>query len=404
VLIRIAIFVCLGAFLGAGQLARAQVYASDLPLNHPSIDYQGSTILDSDSRLPREARLAGLLERLGINVDTQVLVFSKTSVQAPRISPRNPRAIYFNDQFAVGYVPGGKGIEVAAVDPRRGVVFYTFDTRDGKPSFTRGENCVHCHQGPATAGVPGIFVGSVFPNVDGTPSRRAAIVTDHKTPFADRWGGWYVNATRGQQRDRANSVASNPADPEDLDSEGKQNLTSLSGRFTIANYLLPASDIVALMTFEHQTQMVNLITRLSWQSRIAPQVSHRDDVGALVAYMLFAEEAPLPEPLVGVSSFTRTFPERGPRDQKGRSLRDFDLRTRLFRYPLSYLIYSPAFDAIPDAAREQVYRRLFEVLSGRDQSADFSHLSADDRNNILEILRATKPNLPAYWNHADLHR
>jgi hypothetical protein len=154
------------------------------------------------------------------------------------------------------------------------------------------------------------------------------------------------------------------------------------------------------MTFEHQTQMVNLITRLSWQARIAPQVTHRNDVEALVSYMLFAGEAPLPEPLVGVSSFTKTFPERGPRDQKGRSLRDFDLRTRLFRYPLSYLIYSPQFDALPDPVLKQVYARLSEVLTGRDQSAKFSHLSEADRNNILEILRATKPNLP----HADLHR
>lgn len=383
-------------------IARGQTYASDLPLNHPALDYLSPSVLDTVQISPQASpldTLGVLLEHLKINRDSQLLVFSKTSFQAPRISPRNPRAIYFNDRFAVGYVPNGKGIEVAAVDPRRGSVFYNFDAASGK--FTRGETCVHCHQGPATAGVPGIFIGSVFPNVDGVPSRSAAIVTDHRTPFADRWGGWYVNAAAGEQRDRANSVASNPADPEELDTAGKQNLTAPAGRFPIANYLSPFSDIVALMTFEHQTQMVNLITRLTWQSRIAPLTSHREDVEALVAYMLFSGEAQIREPIKGVSTFTTTFAEQGPRDHQHRSLREFDLHTRLFRYPLSYLIYSPQFDAIPDAERAQVYARLFEILTGRDHSPKFAHLTAADRKNIFEILCDTKTNLPSDWKNAE---
>jgi hypothetical protein len=155
-------------------------------------------------------------------------------------------------------------------------------------------------------------------------------------------------------------------------------------RFSPAGYLSPTSDIVALMTFEHQTQMTNFITRLGWKARIG-EGSIDSDLEALVRYMLFTDEAPLAEPIEGISSFTKTFPERGPRDAQGRSLRDFDLRTRLFRYPLSYMIYSRAFDALPDPVRTRVYRRL------RDELAARNHL------DIIAIVRETKKGLPDFW-------
>jgi hypothetical protein len=117
----------------------------------------------------------------------------------------------------------------------------------------------------------------------------------------------------------------------------------------------------------------------------------------MLQYMLFVEEAPLQEPIRGVSSFTATFPARGPRDNRGRSLRDFDLQTRIFQYPLSYMIYSAAFDAIPDSAKAQVYKRLYEILTNRDTTSAFARVSAVDRKAILEILQTTKPNLPAEW-------
>ena len=156
------------------------------------------------------------------------------------------------------------------------------------------------------------------------------------------------------------------------------------------------------MTFEHQTQMANFFTRLGWEARIAAHEGKPDpqiavDIEAVVAYMLFADEAPLKEPVEGVSTFTRTFPNRGPRDHKGRSLRDFDLQTRLFRYPLSYMVYSRAFDALPEDVRARIYRRLYDVLCGQDQGAKFGRLSERDRLAILEILRDTKSGLPGYW-------
>jgi hypothetical protein len=385
--------------------AQAQTYASNLPNDHPAIRYQSAELDDAATRLGRQLAsgkakldLPSVLESLGISADSQALVFSQTSFQASKISPRNPRAIYFNDEVAVGWVRGGEGLEVAALDPKQGVIFYSL----AGGALVRRQECLHCHVGPATLGVPGMFVGSVYPNEFGRPARDGAIITDHRTPFADRWGGWYVNAARGQQRDRSNATAPDPAEPHSLVTEGRQNLTSLVKEFNTAGYLSPVSDIVALMTFEHQTQMANFLTRLGWEARIAayddkPNPELESEIEATVEYMLFSNEAPLKEAVEGVSTFTKTFPQRGPRDRQGRSLRDFDLQTRLFRYPLSYMVYSRAFDSLPGNVREKVYRRLFEVLSGKDQSAKFAHLSGPDRRAILEILRETKPGLPAYW-------
>jgi hypothetical protein len=406
----------------AGPAFLAQEYKPNLPPEHPAIQYGRAPATDPAARLAarletgalklaphRDAAgyLPEILSQLQVNADSQMLVFSKTSFQAATISPRNPRAIYFSDAVTVGFVPGGPTLEVAAVAPVQGPLFYELSVDGaGSPTVTRSTRCLRCHQGPNTAGVPGVYVGSVIPGPTGAPlAGESAIITDHRSDFKDRWGGWYVSAKRGEQPDRANAVAPDPADPGTLARESRQNLVSLAGLFDPAGYLVPTSDIVALMTFEHQTQMTNLITRVGWQARIAQAAGANpvataaldSDVEALVAYMVFAGEAPLPEPVEGVSSFTRTFPQAGPRDPRGRSLRDFDLHTRLFRYPLSYMVYSDAFEGLPDAARQRVYRRLHDVLTGKDRSPEYAHLSAADRRTILEILRDTKPNLPESW-------
>src|SRR5579872_1471064 len=399
------------AILATGA-ACAQEYLPPIPVTHPAIQYFQAPVTDPVSAFLKklqsgEAKLTSrggdlgylpsLLENFHIAVDSQALVFSKTSFQAPKISPKNPRAIYFTDDVAVAYVRGGNGLEIAATDPQQGIVLYEFKAdASGKPSFTRSDVCLKCHQGPATLGVPGIFVGSVFPDPAGVPQREGAIITDHRTKFEDRWGGWYVNARRGEQPDRANSVADNPADPTALNTEGQQNLTSLIGRFDPAGYLSPTSDIVALMTFEHQTQMINFFTRVNWEARMvehdgkAAEVTRMQlnaDLESLAAYMTFADEVPLKDPMEGVSTFTKTFSHRGPRDAKGRSLRDFDLQKRLFRYRLSYMIYSAQFDALPVDVRDRIYRLVYEKLAA---------LPLEERRAIVEIVRETKPGVPEY--------
>ncbi len=348
--------------------------------------------------------LRSLLEHLDIHVDSQVLVFSKTSFQLSRISPQTPRALYFNDNVAVGAVQDGKVFEVTALDPAQGIIYYTLDTaKVDKPRFERRfEECLNCH-GPAH----GLIVSSVFPSRDGTPFVTGTFFggIDHRTPLEDRWGGWYVSGTHGRARHMGNAVAPNPDRPFDLEEQGTQNLTDLSSKVDTTKYVAPASDIVALMTLEHQTHMTNLLLSVSQQFRRSSQTWTADNsrtrldtaLDELVAYMLFAEESPLLDPVKGVSPFTQTFPKRGPFDGEGRTLREFDLRSRLFRYPLSYMIYSETFDAMPASARDGVYRRLYDVLTGKNRDPKFARLSAADRRAVLEIVRDTKKNLPDYW-------
>jgi hypothetical protein len=188
-------------------------------------------------------------------------------------------------------------------------------------------------------------------------------------------------------------------------------VADLGVKLDTSDYLTPSSDVVAHLVLAHQTQMHNLITQTNYQTRLALHGSNAGgaDAGSipeaararfekpaeqLVRYLLFANEAPLEEPVEGTSGFAEEFAARGPRDAQGRSLRDFDLHKRIFKYPCSYLIYSEAFDAIPGPAKEYIYRRLFEILTGSEHGSEFAALSGEDRRSILEILVATKPGLP----------
>jgi hypothetical protein len=333
--------------------------------------------------------LPSVLKLLDVNTDSQALVFSKTSTQTDKIGPRTPRAIYFNDEVTVGFVRDSDVLEIAALDPRQGAQFYVL-VRSAEPAFASSGGCLRCHQGAVTLGVPGFLVSSVHPVSQPRQEHGNAFMTDHRTPLSGRWGGWYVTGTSGSQTHLGNNT--NLVDPVrsgGASTQPTQNLTSLAEMFDTSRYVAPTSDIVALMTLEHQTRMTNLMIRVGWDSRrgIAADEVNRE-IEEMLDYMLFTDEEPLKAPVKGVSTFTETFARRGPRDAQGRSLRDFDLKTRLFRYPLSYMIFSAAFDGMPDKVRDRVYRRLYERLSA-DPSAT--------AKAILEIVRATKPELPDYW-------
>ena len=399
-------------------------FESYVSIDHPAIQYYKAPVDDPVYRLGKKIEsgevklqfagnglswLPSLLKALDINPDSQMLVFSKTSFQAPRIGPRVPRALFFNDTVAVGSVQNGEVFELISQDPNLGTNFYTLDlSNTAKPVFDRRDVCLQCHMGPGTTGVPGILISTVFPSTDGTPAfKEGLVVTDARTPISERWGGWYVTGTAGTQQHRGNAIAPDPTRAGLLDMRNSLNLTSLEKRFDSSRYMAKGSDIVALMTYEHQTHMTNLITRIGWDVRIARHDGKLDlpatrttldaEIEQLVAYMLFANEARIREPIEGTSTFTTTFSQRGPRDSKGRSLRDFELKTRVFRYPLSYLIYDEPFDALPQYALDRIYRRLYEVLSGKDQAAEYARLTGEDRKAILEILRDTKKSLPDYF-------
>jgi hypothetical protein len=404
-----------------------------LPLDHPAIQYATAAASDPISKLQSQLAagnkqlkwdeqhgyLPAMLSALGVPASSQVLVFSKTSFQAPRIAPRTPRALYFNDEVTVGWVMGGDVVELTAVDPQLGVMFYTLDQeRVARPSIQRRGECLQCHASGGTLGVPGLVVRSVFPEASGMPLFHAGgFVTDHRSPLKERWGGWYVTGTHGEQRHLGNLVVADRERPREVDVTKGANVTDLKGRFDTGAYLTPHSDIVALMVLEHQTRMTNLITRVGFETRMAlhnqralnrelgEPANHLSDstrrrienaANELVKYTLFLDEAPLEGAIRGTSGYAAEFEQRGPRDRSGRSLRQLDLTKRLLRYPCSFLIYSDAFDGLPAEAKDHVYRRMFGILSG----AEKSRMAEADRRAVLEILRETKRGLPACWTRS----
>ena len=350
--------------------------------------------------------LSSLLMNLNIPVSSQLLVLSKSSAQMSGISPARPRAVYFNDEAYVGWVQEG-GLELSAVDPKGGPFFYTLTQEENPhPKFERHTTtCVGCHDSsddPSTL-IPRLLLLSVLPDRDGKAIGAAALATTDRSPFRDRWGGWYVTGTHGRQTHMGNQTFRPPAGelttiPEfikDVDLTLGANVTDLTDRFDTKPYLSPASDIVALMVLGHQSHVHNLIAVATYKLQGAP----KGDISGLVKElaepvvraMLFSGEAALTDPVAGTSSFADDFMKQGPRDRHGRSLRDLDLEKRLLRYPLSYVIYANSFDEMPAVLKEYIYRRLREVLSGADKSPAYAHLSAADRDAILAILKDTKP-------------
>ncbi|MBM3782865.1 MAG: hypothetical protein FJW30_00830 [Acidobacteria bacterium] len=417
-------FLSVAAFAGLGG-------SFLVSLDHEAIEYTKRPTNDPITRLNRKLAdgreklsfrddgtgyLAAVLKVLDVPVESQVMVFSKTSFQAPRITPRMPRALYFNDDVTVGFVQTGDVVEVTSLDPQQGVIFYSLDQEDlAKPRFERRDTCLQCHQSTATLGVPGLVVRSVVSEPSGYPMFQAGTkITDHRSPLEDRWGGWYVT---GKQTGKhmGNMVA--------VERDKPESLQQIQGRFDPARYLTPNSDVVALMVLEHQTQMTNLLVRVNFEVRHAlhhqrtmngifgdPPATRSDSTRRrireaaeeLVDYLLFVEEAPLPGPVIGSSGFAEKFSGRGPFDPQGRGLRQLDLTKRLFRFPCSYMIYSEAFDGMPPEALDAVYRRLHTVLTGNAMGKKYAGLTVADRRNILGILKATKQGMPAYLKNATL--
>ncbi len=363
--------------------------------------------------------LPSLLEKLNISRDTQTLVFSKTSLQLHKISPRTPRALYFNDDIYIGWCQRGDVVEIAATDPEQGAVFYTLDQDPELPPKIvrdRGQ-CLTCHATNRTQGVPGYLVRSVYSDNNGRPrSGTRTYVTDHSTNFEQRFGGWYVSGLHGNMRHMGNVVTHDRSDPEKIDRNEGANRRRLEELFDTEPYLTPNSDIVALMVLEHQSQMHNMIARASFETRIAgyydrginealdrpietvsPSTTRRIAAAgeALVRYMLFADELELESPVESLTSFAKSFQcDDNPQwrgDRQGRSLRQLDLQTRLFKFPCSYLIYTPAFDALPEPMLDFVRERMTEILTADKAPEGYERLRDADRLAIREILAETKP-------------
>ena len=433
---RAAVIACgLIATTSAGAATLAERFSASF--RHPAIEYGTRARTDRVAQLNARLRtgeatlsfdarrgfLPAVLDALDVPVESQTLVFSKTSLQSEFIGPDNPRAIYFTDDIAVAWIRGAPALELAALDPRQGVMFYALSQSRRARGFQRPRSCLECHVSEATLGLPGLAVGSAVIDPEGVP--YVSVPIDQRTPISSRWGGWYVTGHTGLGPHVGNTVATDPDEPMLLEDEANFNLPTVEGRFDTSGYLTPYSDIAALMVLEHQAHMTNLLTRTGWEFRVAAHegratrglfrapravggdvtlraAADEDDtlraaVGALVDYMLFVDESPLTDRMVGSAGFEAVFEARGPFDRRGRTLREIDLDLRLFRYPCSYMIYTAAFDALPPDAKDAVYRRLWQVLSGADRDSRYEHLGRGDRQAIVEILRDTKPALPGYF-------
>ncbi len=295
--------------------------------------------------------LRAVLSRLHVPVESQILVFSKTGIQHPFTGPDNPRALYFNDHVVVGYIPGAPLLEMAAHDRTQGVIFRTLTQDAQSPQFARPERCLGCHVSSNSLDVPGILVRSMSTAADGRPMPQdGSYVIDHRAPLEQRWAGWFVSNVTAQVKHLGRAI---------------------DARADFSDYPLRTSDVAALLVFDHQGHAINLLTRLGWEARAAQADGRLDlatgDVADLlqesVDYFLFADEAPLSSPVASSSAFATVFGAAGPRDRRGRSLRDLDLRSRLFTYRCSYMIYSPAFDALPVEVRTAFLRRLRAKLT-----------------------------------------
>jgi hypothetical protein len=400
-----------------------------LPIDDPALKYRDHGTRNAVARLQeriaagdapiaydaKSGYLPAVLKALDVPVSSQVLVFSKTSFQAARIYPHNPRAVYFNDAVAVGHVPGSDLLELTATDPDAGVVFFTLNQHDtGKPEITRQDECLQCHAIPRTLGVPGLVVRSVHPDRTGMPVFRAgSFFTDHRSPLEERWGGWYVTGTHGSARHMGNRFAVDDAGT--LEPSAAGGVIDLTRFFDTGRHLTPHSDLVALMVLEHQVRLTNVITRVGWETKmaLADHVNRgklmNEPVGewsdstrrrierpaeVLLRSLLMVDESPLTSPVSGTSGFAREYSARGPRDRRQRSLYELDLQRRLYRYRFSPLIYSEHFAGLPGEVRDYVFRRLGEVLHGTDRHPDFGGITPEERQTLLDILEDTLPDLP----------
>ena len=350
--------------------------------------------------------LDATLEALDIDASSQVLVFSKTALQTRHIDPSTPRAIYFNDDTYVAWAKGAPAFEIASFDPELGPVFYSLANVAGSEPAPARElgKCLRCHDSYSMTGggVPRFLLGSGYIGADGElVSHEAWILTSPATPLRSRWGGWYVTGRLGSQVHLGNIVVQRVEDLQNLEALRVGSVDELGALFDSSSYLTAQSDVAALMVLEHQVEVQNAMSRLRFETvgRLAEEGGDVDDarlaglIEPLVRALLMGDEAPLTGAISGGSGFDEHFESLGPFDASGRSLRELDLETRLFRYPLSYLIYSEAFNALPAKVRGEVFERIEMILAAPPADDEFAALTTTDRAAILGILAGTLPDV-----------
>jgi len=360
-----------------------------------------------------------LLRELGLNKDTQVLVFSRTSLQRREVSYSNPRALYFNESVYLGWMPNGR-IEIASFDPELGPIFYFQRELDdtSSPLLERSRSCLGCHAGDATNFLPGSLGRSVYPDKSGRSLRSIDDYrrSGHHIPLHDRYGGWFVSGNHGTMRHMGNAIATREQGEVTINREQFANLEKLDRFFSTEAYPAPGSDIAALLVFDHQVTMHHRLVEAAYRARqslfdskldpketdlsklskgrsIDEFIEGRDKV---VDYLLFRNETPIPKVSCD-PGFRRAFTANRIADSRKRSLKDLRLDGRIFENRCSYMIYSPTFDQFPPMLKGAIYARIHEILTSPKPVEGFDYLGKDEKRRILEILHETKEDLPPGW-------
>jgi hypothetical protein len=343
-----------------------------------------------------------ILAALDVPVSSQLLVYSATSMQSERINARNPRALYFNEDVYVGVVPGGL-VEVISIDPELGGVFHVFDyPRPGvMPRVERATKCFNCHATNATQRLPGLIAESVapLPNGGSYESYRGK-EQGHQIPLAIRFGGWHVTSAKPFGPTKEGAYAQTTAN-------GVRIVRIKPGEMSdLGKHLMATSDILPNLVHEHQLGFDNRIIQAAYLGRemevkggalsASDEALLNDKARELVRYVLFADEAKLPPGgIVGNPQFSKDFARNKKAIANGASLKDFDLKTRMFKYRCSYMIYTPQWQKMPSIVKTRIYAGMKAALSGKTR--DFAYLPAEERLGIVAILRETLPDLPADW-------
>ncbi len=366
-----------------------------------------------------QEKLGKLLTLLEVPLESQVLVYSKTSAQNSLIAPEHPRAIYFSDNAYVGWVQNGN-IEVITFDKKLGMVFHLLDiTQGNKVKFIRDQSCLNCHGESSTNNWPGIMVRSVFPQKNGQPLYHAGTYrTDHSSPLEERWGGWYVTGDSGKQSHLGNILAQEDAGTRKVTYQpmALAAVKSLDGLFPTEPYLAGgSSDMVALMILEHQVSVHNALVEgnLAARQTLYRHIKMKEVFGEapdspmsesnqsvldsqaerIAGKLLFADEQIMKDAGVeGAVAFQQAFARNARFNRDRRSLKDLRLYERLFKYRCSYLIDSEAFHHLPQELKIRVWAKLSAALAvpARGDSK-YQHLSDSEKVRITEILEDTIP-------------
>ncbi len=364
----------------------------------------GRTKLDTTDD---KAFVASLLKALDIPESSQLLVFSASSLQSEIINPRNPRALYFNEDTYFGYVPGGR-VEIMGMDPEYGAMFYVFDQLNpgGRvPAVVRSEKCFNCHAGNATKRVPGLIAESLLPMASGASLETyRRDVQGHQIPLETRFGGWHLTGQHHLTETHANLMGVTR-------SSGKTEKVLIEpGRLSdLGLHLRPTSDILPHLIHEHQLGFENRVFHAAYLMRqwmdegkgrlpMARKAEFETLTNDLARYVLFADEAKLPaQGIVGDADFVRDFARNRKPAAGGVSLKDLDLRTRILKYRCSYMLYTESWQKLPKELKERVYYKMAEGLRDVNPPPTLAHLPLDERRVIRVILKETLPGLPSWW-------